>query len=61
MSLVWWARNAQSPVGPVAPSDSLSVADRTATDVGDWPAAAQAATCRCGMDRRLPALEEWPV
>ena len=27
MSLVWWARNAQSPVGPVAPSDSLSVAD----------------------------------
>ena len=27
MSLVWWARNAQSPVGSVAPSDSLSVAD----------------------------------
>src|SRR5690242_18292304 len=27
MSLAWWARNAQSPVGPVAPSDSLSVAD----------------------------------
>src|SRR4051812_3157217 len=25
MSLVWWARNAQSPVGPVAPSDSFSV------------------------------------
>ena len=29
MSLVCWARNAQSPVGPIAPSDSLSVADRT--------------------------------
>src|SRR5262245_52199601 len=27
MSLVWWARNAQTPVGPVAPSDRLSVAD----------------------------------